>query len=553
MGNLIGKHHSDDEKKKSKRHGKHGKRNDRDRHEKRHRHHHGHREDHNQSRWSSYPPDMREYHHPILPVGSYNPYYYYGPASRNWHHDFVRPPMTTVAEQRHKPSSSGSCVSSHYHKYARASQSRYDPSYRTGNPSSLPCTESPKHLRSDTHRQTVSGSRRYQNSALCRSPFLNSARRRPPSGSYGFYRSPCRGRVPSSFPDAAVNESHRKRGMVVYRNRNEEKMKILDSDENASEKRFASEGRGVAEANLRGREYTIAKENTVEEVAVLKENAHRRKTNVVNSGETIGRTKTVRSNEPPVVTHEKKTILNKFWSSPLGKKLPIGGPLSWFRPRSLQTVSEKVIMNSSTRVVRLRPKPRSIWSGLRRRFLWKNSSSQRRPSTRCPDGQESDPPTKVTPSAATPPCEPRSVSRYAPSRQYVWKTASSPFKSVTDDDLEVLNLRSPQSLPEPPSPHRDEYDNDNVFEEEILPKSTRWPNSPFFSSRFTWQRSNTKQTTQAWNQAGLHRTQRHDTSQASCSSSQRNIRSYLWKSNNVKPFKQPVDGTWMSESVLYHH
>jgi len=554
MGNLLAKHHADDKKSKKLR-GKHRKRGGRDRqeHRKHHRDKHSKHDDYHgnrdmYTRWSGHPSDTKDYYHPRHPPSGYNPYYYGHTSSRNWHHDYFRPAMTTVAEQRHKPSSSGSYVSSHQHlkvPYAH----RYESNHRGLPPSPLPVSEISGHHRrllSSSRRKQFSGSRRHYNADSHRKPF--SETRSSLKGYHGQYSSPHRERrIPSSIPGSEAHDSKRKRGMIVYRNGKEEKVKRLDSDDNNS---WGSSVGKTDKTNTIHRAYPDDKRNSAESEASKNCSHHKLevKNDIVNN--LVDQTKKLETREPLTVTHEKKTIISKFWDSPLGKKLPIGGPLAWFRSKKLHPVNEKAFISQSMCVIP--SKPRNIWSGLKRKFIWNYTSLRRRPCSRHPDGQEAEPQIKVTPPSA-PSCEPRSVSRFAPSRQFVWKTASSPVKNLSDEEVEVINLSSPKNLPGTPLPNNVA---DDVFEEEIIPKASVRPNSPFFASRFTWRSSNTKPAKQqAWGQGVAYRNKIFPNlyEEANCSPTQRNTRSYLWRSNNFQHPKNAVDSAWMSESMLYHH
>ena len=535
MGNIIGKNRSNE--RKSKKHGKHRKRPDHKHrnghglghtHRKNHHHHHqhhchGNRDEHTPSRWSGYPSDNWEHSHARHHFNANDHHYFHGP-SRHFYHDQSKHGMSTVAEHR-IPSSSGSYVSSHRHNV-------------TSHPHKHSCT---CHARFDFSRHAPMSS-----VPTC------CGTGRPISGSHLHYKSarPSR-RVPSSIPASGFNDSSRKRGMVVYKIGKEEKLKMIDDDVEVHSTRKRS---SFEEANETvARECTFSKRGSQDDSLDDRSSAKSCETKKSNpKSDPVSTTHHHHSHhtanhskidEEPSVKSQKKTIMNKFWQSPLGKKLPIGGPLAWFRSHHLQPLSEGKAGSIGPNAVVVRHKPRNLWSGLKRRFLWKSVSKTRRPSSSRPDGQEADVQVKVIPPTASS-CDLRSASRHAPSRQYVWKTLSTQHDLVENNEVEVMELPL-QKVPGSPSPISLDH-NDDVFEDEILAKVTKRPNSPFFSSRYIWRSANKKTSKQAWNRtSGDHRKIESETKHKS-------PRSYLWKSNNVQPLDGIVQSSWMSESVLYH-
>lgn len=163
---------------------------------------------------------------------------------------------------------------------------------------------------------------------------------------------------------------------------------------------------------------------------------------------------------------DKKTMLEKFWESPLGKKLPIGGPMKWFRGRvPLDNQPEKKQSQVATKSV-VPKRPFKLWNNLKRRFIWKTSSHPIRASS------ISEVHPKIEDAVLDMPNVPTDNHR-STSRQYVWKTSSTvprPNSTISSDSSVFETI--------PVSP---------LLRTNQIPQiQNSRPMSPFFSSKFIW-------------------------------------------------------------------
>lgn len=522
MGNLVGKQHNET----SKRRKKNGKRSNRDRHQhhkhERRRQHENH-EGYPRSRLSTL-PDARDYNFTKHFSPGYDPYYYPPPA--HWHRSYGWPGIPPGSET-HRPSTGASLVSNN-----------------------LPCT---CHARFGTNSRCPAS----VSSSIVSPTGRNHNRIRPTSGSRLRYRSSrLNRRTEKSLSCHDNDESSKIRGMVVYKNRNEEKLKMLGEDEeNVSIKTELDPHENDENKSAFHLVSATIKpspiENGKDESSRINNVSERRKTKVIKSSIVEPSPLVYQFSEAPVEI-AKRTMIDKFWDSPLGKKLPIGGPLTWFRrPRVLHPVSENEVENPSAIPVAVKSKQRSLWSGIKHRFLWKNVS-RKRASSSCNSNPVEDV-ADMSPRNASVEPTPRCPTRHAQSRQYVWKTASSPMSHVVDDDIEIIEfLPRNQSF----ESQHDQHQKQHVSEQEevILPNMQKCQRSPFFASKYTWRSSNTNVTKQTWGQSEAWKNNHyHNTGENRSGNNSRLTRNYLWQRNNVVNTNGRPCFEEENESMLYHH
>ena len=404
---------------------------------------------------------------------------------------------------------------------------------------------------------------------MCSSYAPHSNVCRLPSGFPTKYKSRLpNSRITSAVPGALSDESHTIRGMVVYKNGKEETLKVIGSN---NEAKLIEEESVCAHPVVRQHE-------AVEKPVSSRESARTTQRSSPSDSDGKSQLKKSVSNiettavqfvSEPLPSTRKKSIISKFWDSPLGKKLPIGGALAWLRPRNNE-VNIKNNFTSSVVVLTGKPKPRTIWSGLKRRFLWK-STSRRRPSSSRPDGQEAEEQANHS-SSPTSPREPELSNRHAPSRQYVWKTAPLVVNTAIEDGVENIDLvhtSAQKSSPESVYKQQANTTNEEI-ESEISKHSSYVP-----PSRYIWRSANRQQATQAWTSRSnvatnkpqdlIHKRRR-----------KRPPKSYLWRKDDVERddvwhqekqrqlekdvrlrddlrYSNKRRDDWYEDAVLYHH
>jgi len=243
---------------------------------------------------------------------------------------------------------------------------------------------------------------------------------------------------------------------------------------------------------------------------------------------------------------EKPTIMGKFWQSSLGKRLPIGGPMRWFRLRGFRHRSQPASASMSARSHQLSACKRrsSLWSSLRRRFIWKTTSRRRRSSSG-PDGQEDAAKRSNHSPVTNHPVPSPTPHRHAPSRQFVWKTRSSSRNIATADtrdDCDVIELSSTQSslnLHVESLSHRQESRPSK--QRELHGKRQR---SPFFSSRYIWRSENGHKSGSSQDRRGRSSFTCFDRTSAKRARIARQQRRFLWKSDPSHPTERSADGNW---------
>ena len=509
MGNLVGKLHND----KSKTRKRKDRRSNRDKEGRRnrgHRRHHGKKDDYARSRVTAYPETRGIYFNKCYPA-LYDPYYSHSSANRHlgygWHGFSPGP-------DPYRPSTGGSVVSSVPNNLPCMCHARFGVSSRC--PASVPSAAPPSGI-----QRPLSGSRLHY-----RSSRLNK-------------------RAVRRLSHSEADESTKIRGMVVYKNGKEEKMKMLDDDEKSSRINLDLKPR-INERNKNVPDYVFTKTESI----TSKDESSRKSSGSRKCNRKINKQKFPLSDQEQnsVTEPNKKTIFGKFWDSPLGKKLPIGGPLSWFRrPQVLPPLSENSVENPLSKPVATNPKTRGLWNGIKRRFLWK-SVSRKRPSSHRHIDRESDAVMNISPRNMS--AEPGCPSRRAPSRQFVWKTASTPINHISNNEIDVIDC-SPvaQDVVDLSYAERNRR-NEPELEEVILPNLQRRQRSPFFSSKYTWRSPNTHDAKQAWGHGGSSKDNNVNSTTKSFN------RSYLWRKNEVAHCNGGRQKSWFDENdeaTLYHH
>lgn len=230
-------------------------------------------------------------------------------------------------------------------------------------------------------------------------------------------------------------------------------------------------------------------------------------------------------------SNTKKTALRKFWDSSFGKRLPIGGPWKWFKPKNSPRSDARpppAEWHGSTKHSGIAKKHDSKWPSWPRRFLWKTVTKKKvcndviRVVTAPANGND-----------AELPCRP-SCSHHC-SKAYKWEngnptTAKAPHHT-SHSECHSASFRVLSCEP---------------FGTVTITR----PKSPYFASRFLWRSPNNRRVRQTWEAEDdsamidcCDRIRTRNTTPVKCSlaDGEEKNRKFLWRKSKMEEYPLPYE------------